>query len=92
MCPIHGRERPPSAGGGLELRWFAAVLARLNIAKNGHSTGLAAIGREGEGWGRGNGAQPVGQGLAGGGGLLGAAARRVAEVAVEVPRGVVTPT
>jgi hypothetical protein len=48
-------------GRVLHVRWFGVVLRRLNIARHRHSTGLAAIGRLGGGWG----VENAGRGLGG---------------------------
>src|SRR6478672_5304363 len=45
-----GRIGPHGAVPRLGMAWFAAVVRRSDIAKHGHSTGLAAIGRLGRGW------------------------------------------
>jgi hypothetical protein len=50
-------------GGALGEDWFAAVARRLNIAKHGGSTGLAAIGREARGLGVGEGWPALGSAL-----------------------------
>ena len=49
-------------GRVLYVRWFRVVVRRLNIARHGHSTGLAAIGRLGGGWGVENGTRGLGDG------------------------------
>jgi hypothetical protein len=43
--PEDGRDGPFGRGLVLGVSWFPVVVRRLNIAGNGHSTGLAAIGR-----------------------------------------------
>jgi hypothetical protein len=45
-----GREWPRRAVAWLGMARFAAVMARSDVARNGDSTGLAAIGREAGGW------------------------------------------
>jgi hypothetical protein len=52
ICLTSGRGRQGAREDGrvLGMAWFLAVMAWSDIAENGHSTGLAAIGRLGRGW------------------------------------------
>ena len=43
MFAKRGRGAAFGDGRVLHARWFGVVLRRLNIAKHGHSTGLAAV-------------------------------------------------